>query len=253
MNNKNLSLPVSIIIAGLIIAGTIYYTKKTDLGLNDQQDNQQNQEIKDHILGNPDAQLTFTLYTDMECPFCKRFHYTLKQMIEEYGKDGKVNLVFRHFPLDTLHSKARKEAQATECAAQLGGNEKFWQYVDKIFEITPSNNGLDLAELPKISEQIGLDKAKFTECLDKGATSQIVQKHYEKGLEAGARGTPHFLITGKRGEKFIASGAFPYYEKNSSMYEMLSDEEKKVLCKTKEGIECGIKVAIDNLLSGSAN
>src|SRR5207249_6414117 len=81
-------------------------------------------------------------------------------------KDGKVVWVYRHFPIDSLHSKARKEAQASECAAALGGNEAFWAYSDKLFEVTPSNNRLDLAQLPRIAQEIGLDRAQFETCLE---------------------------------------------------------------------------------------
>src|SRR6185436_7093141 len=79
---------------------------------------------KDHILGNPNAEVIMVEYSDLECPFCKEFHSTLRRVMNEYGKDGKVAWVYRHFPIDSLHPKARKEAEATECAAELGGESK---------------------------------------------------------------------------------------------------------------------------------
>lgn len=97
----------------------------------------------EHIKGNPNAEVFVIEYSDPECPFCKRFHETMKSVMQEYGDTGKVAWVYRHFPLDALHTKARKEAEAFECAAELGGNVKFWEYADKLFEITPSNDGLD--------------------------------------------------------------------------------------------------------------
>ena len=117
--------------------------------------------VKDHILGRADAQVKIVEFSDLECPFCKRVHPTLKRIMEEYGESGKVAWIYRHFPLDTLHKKARKEAQATECANELGGNKAFWAYTDKLFEITPSNDRLDLSLLPKIAEDIGVDRAAF--------------------------------------------------------------------------------------------
>lgn len=95
----------------------------------------------EHLRGDPKATVKIVEFSDLECPFCKRFHLTMQQVMEEYS--GKVAWVYRHFPLDSLHSKARKEAEATECAAELAGNDGFWAYIDKLFEITPSNNGLD--------------------------------------------------------------------------------------------------------------
>src|SRR3989338_2531696 len=96
---------------------------------------------RDHLRGDPKATVKVVEFSDLECPFCKNFHRTMQQVMSEYS--GQVAWVYRHFPLDSLHSKARKEAEASECAAELGGNDGFWAYVDKLFEITPSNNGLD--------------------------------------------------------------------------------------------------------------
>jgi len=229
---KNLSLPISIVIAGIIIAGTIYYTKKPSPPSpnNTNPIPSQKQEMKgpkeitadDHILGNPDADLTFILYTDLECPFCKKFNDTSNQMMDEYGKQGKVRLVFRHFPLDSLHTKSRKEAEATECAADLGGNEVFWKYVNRLFAITPSNDKLDPAELPKIAEYVGLDKNKFSDCLNSGKFANKVQGYSEDAVASGAKGTPFFVIINKKGEKFPVSGAIPYQELKLALDQLLA-------------------------------
>src|SRR3990167_5334017 len=147
-------------------------------------DIQMNAISKDeHIRGNVNAQVSVVEYSDLECPYCKRIHPTLKQVLTTYG--DKVNWVYRHFPLDSLHSKARKEAEATECAAELGGNDVFWAYVDKIYEITPSNDGLDPAQLPKIAKEVGLDTATFEECLNSGRHAKTVQEHYNQAIAAG--------------------------------------------------------------------
>ncbi len=98
----------------------------------------------DHIQGDINAPVKVVEYSDLECPFCKRFHTTMQQVMKEYGKD-KVAWVFRQFPLSQLHSKSPKEAEATECVAELGGNDAFWKFVDLINEVTPSNNALDKA------------------------------------------------------------------------------------------------------------
>lgn len=164
----------------------------------------------DHIRGNPDASVKIVEYSDTECPFCKRFHPTMLQVMDEYGKDGKVAWVYRHFPLDQLHSKARKEAEATECAAELGGNDTFWSYLDRLMEVTPANNGLDLAELPKIAEYVGLDTAKFNECLSSGRYAQKIEKHVQDAIATGGQGTPWSIVVGKNGKKYPLSGAQPY-------------------------------------------
>jgi protein-disulfide isomerase len=109
----------------------------------------------DHIRGNIGAKVTIVEYSDLECPFCKIFHATLKQIMSEHT-DGSVAWVYRHYPLDSLHPRARKEAEASECAFAQGGNDKFWAYIDRVYEITTSNNTLDPLELPMIASYIGL-------------------------------------------------------------------------------------------------
>lgn len=101
----------------------------------------------DHILGDINAPVKVVLYSDLECPFCKSFHQTMQEIMKSsYGTDKQVAWVFRNFPLKQLHSKAPKEAEALECAAELGGNDAFWKFLDKINEVTPSNNKLDQAQ-----------------------------------------------------------------------------------------------------------
>src|SRR3546814_15691189 len=100
-------------------------------------------------MGSPDASVKVIEFSDFECPFCKGFHRTMGQVMEAYGQDGKVAWVYRHFPIDSIHSKARKEAQASECAAELGGNDAFWAYAETPFDVTPSNDRLDLALLDR--------------------------------------------------------------------------------------------------------
>jgi len=163
---------------------------------------------RDHILGNPDAPLKIVEFADTECPLCKRFHPTLQRIVTEYP--GKVAWVFRHFPLDNIHPKARREAEATECANELGGNEKFWTYLDRLYEITPSNNQLDPAELPRIAEYVGLNGAKFEQCLQSGQYAQRVAENFADALAANAQGTPYSIVIAENGRMFAILGAQPY-------------------------------------------
>lgn len=162
----------------------------------------------DHIRGSKNAKVTLVEYSDLECPFCKRFHPTMQQALKEY--DGKITWVYRHFPLDQIHAKADKEAEATECANELGGNEAFWKMVDKIFEVTPSNNGLSLDDLPKLAEQIGLDSGKFKSCLDSGKYAAHVEEDYQDGIRGGISGTPGTIVIDGKGGKKLIPGALPY-------------------------------------------
>ncbi|MDP2695835.1 MAG: thioredoxin domain-containing protein [bacterium] len=213
-----LTVPMAIILAALIIAGAVIYaTGPSDRANNDQPANTANVldnlapvDANDHIWGSRDAAVKVVEFSDTECPFCKRFHYTMKNIMAEYAESGQVAWVYRHFPIDSLHPKARKESQALECAADLGGNEKFWLYLDRLFEVTPSNNGLDLNELPNIASYVGLDRSKFEACLGSSKFLDVIQADYDEAVKSGARGTPFSVVVAADGQKFSLDGAQPY-------------------------------------------
>lgn len=165
----------------------------------------------DHIRGNPNAPVKIVEYSDFECPFCKRFHETMQQVMSEYGDQGQVAWVYRHLPLDQLHSKARKEAVASECAAELGGNDAFWKFTDRFMELTPSNDQTDIAMvLPQIAREIGLNEAQFTACLASGKYDKHIEEDAQNAAATGGSGTPWSVIIGANGKKYPLSGAQPY-------------------------------------------
>ncbi len=176
---------------------------------------------RDHIFGAPDAVISIVAYTDFECPFCKPFHKNIKDVIAAY--DGKVNWVYRHFPLPFHNPGAQKEAEATECAAELGGNDLFWKYADAIFERTTSNGqGFPVENLTPLAEELGLDKAQFQACLDSGKYTQRVQDDAKEGANSGVTGTPgSILINHKTGAIALKSGALPVEMFKQTIDEML--------------------------------
>ncbi len=203
------AIPVAIVIAGALIAGGIYLTRGGSTGRSNLPLTMNRPEItvspitnKDKLLGSPNAKVSLIEYSDLECPACKEYHKSLHELMDVYGKEKKVNWVYRHFPLYkpvkrddgstfTLHSKAGKEAEAAECAYELGGNTAFWAFIDRIFTITPANNGLDPARLPEAAGTIGLSIGKFNECLQSSKYASFVDKSYNEALKAGAKGTPY--------------------------------------------------------------
>ena len=173
----------------------------------------------DWIKGDRRAPISIVEFSDTECPFCKRFHPTMQQVLDEY--DGQVNWVYRHFPLTSLHRKAAHEAEATECAGELGGNEGFWAYIDRLFEITPSNDGLDAALLPQIAEDVGLDREEFASCLASGRHEDKVQDDLRDAAAAGGQGTPYSIIVTESGEMVPFSGAVPFEQIASILDQIL--------------------------------
>lgn len=213
-------IPGAIVIAGLFIAGAIYFaffTKTPDRAdsKNGQKSGQETAvrpvDGTDFILGNPEAPVVVLEYSDFECPFCHQFHQSMKQLMGQYGESGKVAWVFRQFPLEQLHSKAPTEALASECAAAQGGNKAFWDYADKLFS-GPGNNQLDLAKLPVFAADIGLDRAKFEACMKDTSEDGLmknVTEDFNGAVKAGGQGTPFTMILAN-GEVHQLGGALPY-------------------------------------------
>src|SRR3990167_3468683 len=157
----------------------------------------------DYVRGNADAPVTIVEYSDLECPYCKSFHPSMIRLMNEYS--NQVRWIYRHFPL-SFHVNAQKEAEAAECAGKLGGNEKFWAYIDKIFERTTSNGtGFALDALAPLAKELGLNEARFKTCLDGGEFAAHVQQDLQEGADFGVNGTPTTFVNGQPVE-----GAVPY-------------------------------------------
>ena len=164
---------------------------------------------RDHIYGNPNAKISLIEYSDFECPFCKRFHSTAKKVVAAYG--GKVNWVYRHFPLAFHNPGAQKQAEASECANALGGNTAFWKYADSIYERTKSNgDGFPLDNLVPLAKEIGLDEWTFQSCLDSGKYMARVKQDLIEGAQIGINGTPgNILLNNETGAVKLKMGAIP--------------------------------------------
>ena len=164
---------------------------------------------KDHIYGNPSAEISLIEYSDFECPYCKRFHPTAKQLVDK--SDGRVNWIYRHFPLAFHNPGAQKQAEASECAAKLGGNEAFWRYTDYIYARTRSNgNGFPIENLVPLAEEIGLNSEQFKSCLESGEMTARVQADYKNGVASGITGTPgNVLLLNASGDALVMAGALP--------------------------------------------
>lgn len=163
---------------------------------------------EDWARGAEDPEITIVEFSDPECPFCKRFHGTMQQVMENYG--DSVRWVYRHAPLQSLHQKAVEESIAMECAGKIGGNDAFWKFADRLYDITPSNDGLQRSQLPEIAEFAGVNKSEFQSCLDSREYESEVQKELAQSKDAGLRGTPHSIMIMPDGSKKAIKGAQPY-------------------------------------------
>ena len=153
-------------------------------------------EAKGPSRGPTNAPVTIVEFSDFQCPYCGREYPVIERLMKEY--DGKLRLVFRHYPLD-FHPFAQKAAEAGACAQDQG---KFWELHDKMF----SNQGkLAVADLKGYAKSLGMDATKFDKCLDSGEKKALVDDDLKAGSAAGVNGTPAFFING-----IFVNGAQPY-------------------------------------------
>ncbi len=165
-----------------------------------------------YVLWNPDAEITFIEYSDLECPFCKRLHvsWTIDKVLSYYS--WKVNFRFKHFPL-SFHENAQKEAEAAECVGELWWSEKFYTYINEIFKRTKSNwKGFPLSWLRPLAEELWIDWEKFQQCLDSWKYAEKVRANMQEWIDLfKVSGTPgNILINNKTWEWDKLPWAYPF-------------------------------------------
>ncbi len=215
VNHQNLGVPAAIVIAGALIAAAVYFggsgvpsAGNQNTGSTARKDVPKVQ-ASEHILGNPNAPIKIVEYTDLECPFCKAFHATMKQVMEKYGQSGQVAWVMRNFPLAQLHPNAPKLAVAAECVAEIGGNTAYWNFLDAIIEEAPINTFFDFSKLDATVSKVGVDTAKFETCYQSEKYQEKIQKEFNDAVAAGGQGTPFNTLIDKKGKNIEIAGAQP--------------------------------------------
>ena len=225
MNEKYI-IPGSIIIAGLIIGAAIFFggnsntapaTGNYDDGAYAQAEQPAAVPARivdpnnDNITGNADAEIFVIEYSDLDCPFCARYHNNaLKQLKETYSGDDRVSFVFRHFPLDepytqALHPQATEKHIAAQCIAQLGGANAFNSFVGLMFSDEDTS---DLSKLPSIAVRFGVDENAFNNCYNDRATEPKVASDFQEGAQAGVQGTPTVFLQTADGNTYQVPADF---------------------------------------------
>lgn len=166
----------------------------------------------DPVRGNEEALVTIIEFSDFQCPFCARFHLqTLPLLMENYIDTGKAKLVYRDFPIQSIHPNAMPAAVAAECADDQG---KFWEYHDKLFENQNQWGGLDTADVISVFGQyasdLELDQQEFNTCLSGGKHINEIRNDLDDGREYGVSGTPGFFIGNEKLGYVELKGAQPF-------------------------------------------
>ncbi|MBX9765237.1 DsbA family protein [Patescibacteria group bacterium] len=221
---EKMGTPIAVVIAGVFIAAAIYFgggsagTGGSDYSFNQGAQGGAQEAAKpvpkvtsaDHIIGNPNAQIVIVEYTDLECPFCKRFHETMKQVMDKYGKDGKVAWVLRNFPLQQLHPNAPKLALAAECVADAGGNDAYWKFLDEVFIVAPLNTPFDFSKLDATVAKAGVNASAFQSCYTSEKFKAKIEKELNDAVASGGQGTPFNIMVLKNGKNIEIPGAQPF-------------------------------------------
>jgi protein-disulfide isomerase len=149
--------------------------------------------------GSATAPVTIVEFSDFECPYCGALFPILKQIEEHYG--DKLRIVYRQFPLTSVHPHAQKAAEASLCANE---QQKFWELHDAMFQ---DNHNLDIDALKQKASALNLNRATFDACLDSSKYADAIKKDIFEGARFGVTGTPAMFINGR-----FVGGVVPYAE-----------------------------------------
>lgn len=205
MQDKNdYSVPGSILLGAVIIAGAIIYVgggakpqsnlaavSNPDIGKQEDQSVPIPVTERDHIRGNPQAKVTLVEFSDFQCPFCRAFHPKLQEVMQEFGQD--IRWVYKHFPLTSIHPEALPAAMASECVWEQKGDDGFWKFADAMF-LNQESLGKELYE--DVAKDLGVNMQEFASCMEEGRYISKVQEDVELGVEVGVEGTPSTFMNG---------------------------------------------------------
>ena len=232
MSDK-LSIPLSIVVAGLLIGGGFYLRGSSKNNYNpikegiEQSAGMRPVDASDHVLGNPEARLILVEYSDPECPFCKNFHSTMRQLMSEYGQGGSLSWVYRHFPLAQLHPNAPRLAEASECVAELAGEDAFWSFLDEVFALAPVNTLFPMDRLTDTAVKVGANRTAFESCLNSGRYQSVVEAEFNDAIASGGQGTPHNIILAA-GQVIPVPGAQPYNQMKTIIEAILAETGSEI-------------------------
>jgi protein-disulfide isomerase len=147
-------------------------------------------------IGPETAPVTIIEFSDYQCPFCGRAEPTVRKLLERYG--DQIRLVYRHYPLDRIHPRARAAAEAAVCAEE---QDRFWAYHEQLFA---NQRKLEDADLEQYAQNVGLDMDAFNACRERPDVKARVQADAAAAQAAGVSGTPAFFVNG-----IMLSGARP--------------------------------------------
>ncbi len=156
------------------------------------------------IYGSLDARITLQEFGDIECPFCRKMHSGLKQVIDH--SDGVVNWEFKHFPLKMHNPVAALQAKAIECVKASYGNRVAWTTLDQLFAQT-GGNGQGVPDMTGFVRSLGLSGQAISMCMASDAHEERINRDYQEGQALGISSTPALrILDHKTGKDYIVKG-----------------------------------------------
>lgn len=147
----------------------------------------------DPWLGSPIAPVVIVEFGDFQCPFCRQAAPIIKQVLSLYPE--AVKLIYRDFPVVSIHDQALPAAEAANCAFRQGGQSAFWQFYDSLY--TQQEN-LSPELYRSLAAALKLDQTNFERCLNQHLTLAEIQADLSDGVSAGVRGTPTWFVNGRK-------------------------------------------------------
>lgn len=203
---------ITLIVIGILVYVGVLYANKVksnpqssndgiiDTGI---QSNQSNEVIADsavlagdarHVYGDTSAKVTIVEFSDFQCPYCKVAAPIAKKIVDD--NQGKVKLIFRQFPLTSIHQYAGFAAQVTE-AVSAQNKDYFWKLHDLLFE---NQSSFSEDEILNLAAQAGANKDQVKSAIDSGKYSDIIKQDYQAGQNIGVQGTPTFYVNGRKAD-----------------------------------------------------
>ena len=221
---KDRFLPISILIAAIVIAGAVLFAtfyrggspaaapgiQATTTAPSAQAGAATAAQVlalgsRDAILGNQSAPVTIVEYGDYQCPFCARYFSTIQpQIVSGFINSGKAKMVFRDFPF--LGPESESAAEAAQCAED---QNKLWAYHDALYmaKVGDENKGgtendgfYTRALFIQLANQVGLNVPTFTSCIDTGKDAAVVAAEKNNATIAGVNSTPITFVNGNEVE-----------------------------------------------------
>lgn len=229
MSDKKFELnpSISIIIAGVIIAGAIVFVNRYPAAQpaaaaagTTASANVPAPSSSDHIVGSPTAPIVLVEYSDFQCPYCQMIYPELKDIVSK--SNGGVAWVMRNFPLYQIHPNALPAANAAECITAQLGNSAWWQFADDDFA---NQSAIGTSFFSAEAQKLGANMTQYNACIAASTYQTKIEGQIAEAENNGGNGTPYtVVINTKTGKQYPVSGAVPEAQLQSVIQEALGSQ-----------------------------